>query len=314
MKWQKWMSIGMIFVLATSALVGCGNKEAELSEVNITYVKSPLNVPSIVQRNDGLLDQAFEGDITFKWHEIMAGPDQTNALAAGELDILQGLGGTSAILAAANGVELTITNIYSRAPKGFMLVTGNDDISGIADLRGMKVGGPKGTVLHQLLDTALATEGMTEKDVVFLSMGIPEAQAALANGSIDAAMVAGPNALQALNNGARIVTTGEGLVDGTIVTAVRNDFLQEHPETVAKFLEAHRETLTYIDEHFDEVMVEVAKEVGLTVDEVKEMVTWYDFSPGITEADMEELEKTQRFLLDNGLQEKAIDLEGIIRK
>lgn len=316
MKWQKWMGMTLIVALAVTGLVGCGGQKSgdQLAEVNITYVKSPLNVPSIIQKQDQLLEKAFAGPVTFNWHEIMAGPDQTNALAAGELDILQGLGGTSAILAAANGVELTITNIYSRAPKGFMLVTTNDQIQGVADLRGMKVGGPKGTVLHQLLDTALATEGMKESDVAFISMGIPEAQAALVSGSIDVAMVAGPNALQALNNGARIVTTGENLVDGIIVTAVSNDFLKKHPDMVTAFGKGHQDTLTYMDEHFEEVMAQVAKEVGLTVDEAKEMVTWYDFSPEITPKDIAELKKTQDFLLENGLQEKAIDIEGIILK
>lgn len=321
---KKIIALGLMVSLIMVSLLGCASDkgpEANQEEgnnikekINITYVKSPLNVPTIIQEDKQLFEEAFEGKTAFSWHEITAGPDQTNALAAGELDILHALGGTSAILAAANGVDLTITNIYSRAPKGFMLIAINEDIEEIADLKDKKVGGPKGTVLHQLLGTALATEGMTQKDVEFISMGIPEAQAALANGSIDVAMVAGPNALQALNNGAHIVTTGEGLVDGTIVTAVSKDLLENYPQMVKTVIQAHKATLDYIDENFDEVMALTGEKVGLTADETKEMFTWYDFNPTITAEDIEELKKTQQFLIDQGLQENEIDIEQIIMK
>ena len=105
-------------------------KEASLpKEINLTYVKSPLNVPSILEKKDDLFGKEFKKDnIKVNFHELTTGPEQTQALAAGELDFLHALGGTSAIIAASNGVGLKITNIYSRSPKGYMLITNNDNI------------------------------------------------------------------------------------------------------------------------------------------------------------------------------------------
>ena len=65
--------------------------------------------------------------------------------------------------------------------------------------------GPKGTILHQLLLTALDKNGMTANDVEFINGGIPQAASALDSGDVDVAMVAGPVALKAIQQGARVV-------------------------------------------------------------------------------------------------------------
>ncbi len=293
---------------------GCGKKET-LKELNVTYVKSPLNVPSILEKNQNLFGKEFEKDgITVKFHNLTTGPEQTQALAAGELDILHALGGTSAIIAASNGVELTVTNVYSRSPKGFMLLSKDKTLVSPENLRGKKVAGPKGTILHQLLLAYLAKGNMTADDIEFINMGIPETAAALQNGTVDAGLLAGPVALGALKNGADVVTNGEGLVEGIIVTAVSNDFLKKHPDIIKRFIDVNEKTVNSIEANFEEVSEIVAKETGLSKEEVAEMYTLYDFNPEIKASDIEELKNTQKFLIENGLQEKEIDIEKIIMK
>lgn len=66
-----------------------------------------------------------------------------------------------------------------------------------ADLKGKKVAGPKGTILHQILIAALDKEGFAPSDVKFLSMGIPESVNAMMTGSVDIALVAGADVLRA---------------------------------------------------------------------------------------------------------------------
>lgn len=293
---------------------GCGKKET-LKELNVTYVKSPLNVPSILEKNQNLFGKEFEKDgITVKFHNLTTGPEQTQALAAGELQILHALGGTSAIIAASNGVELTVTNVYSRSPKGFMLLSKDKTLVSPENLRGKKVAGPKGTILHQLLLAYLAKGNMTADDIEFINMGIPETAAALQNGTVDAGLLAGPVALGALKNGADVVTNGEGLVEGIIVTAVSNDFLKKHPDIIKRFINVNEKTVNSIEANFEEVSEIVAKETGLSKEEVAEMYTLYDFNPEIKASDIEELKNTQKFLIENGLQEKEIDIEKIIMK
>ncbi|EQG67987.1 ABC transporter, substrate-binding, aliphatic sulfonates family protein [Clostridioides difficile DA00160] len=315
MKLKKLLIGITILTLATASLAGCAKKNngEKLSEINLTYVKSPLNVPSIIQKQDDLFGKEFKKDnIKVNFHEITTGPEQTQALAAGEIDFLHALGGTSALIAASNGVELKILNTYSRSPKGFMILTNNNSIKSAADLVGKKVAGPKGTILHQGLISALDKEGLSMDDVEFVNMGIPEASAALSDGSVDAALIAGPAALKAMKSGSKLVANGEGLVDGIIVTAVSTDFAEKHPEIVERFMKVEKETLEYVNNNFDEAMEKVAKEVDLSLEETKELYAWYDFSLDITDKDISSLEDTQDFLIKNKLQEKKVNIKELI--
>ncbi len=326
MKKKKLLLSTISIAMVVGIMAGCVNNATskggtstknteKISEINLTYVKAPLNVPSIIQKQDDLFGKEFSKDnIAVNFKEITAGPDQTQALAAGELQFLHALGGTSALIAASNGVKLKIMNTYSRSPKGFMILTNNDAIKSAADLKGKKVAGPKGTILHQVLVASLDKEGLTQKDVQFINMGIPEATAALAGGSVDAALIAGPAALKAIKAGSKIVTTGEGLVDGIIVTAVSSEFAEKHPDIVERFMKVERETLNYINEKQDEALEKVSKEVGLTIDETKELYKLYNFSIDITGKDIKELEATQDFLIKNGMQENKVDIKGLIYK
>lgn len=310
-KWQALLMAILILVLS----VGCGNtsKTSDIDKINISYVKLPLNVPSIVEKNLELFEKEFNDDgIEIVFPEITEGPKMTEAMAAGSLDFSNALGGTSAILAAANGVDLKIIGIYSRAPEAFTIMTKDDEIKTVADLKGKKVAGPKGTILHQLLLASLKENNMTLDDISYINMAIPKAVAAMNSDNVDAALVAGPAVPQAKAAGGRVLTTGKGLLDATIVIAVRGDFLNEHPDLVERYMKVHHQSLKYIEENPDEVYEMAAEETGISKENVLEMIDWYDFTPDITEKDIDELEKTQDFLIQNDMLDKPIVIEDII--
>lgn len=300
-------SLWALIALAVFALPAAG-----ADKIALTYVKAPLNVPSIVERKLELFEKAFASEgITVTYPEITAGPAQTQAMAAGSIQFANCLGGTSALLAAAAGVDLRIIAVYSRAPEAFVLLARDEAVTSVADLKGRKVAGPKGTVLHQLLATALDREGMKAEDVQFLSMGLPEGVAALLSGNVDAALAAGPAAYKAQEAGARVVVDGRGLVDATTVIAVAGPFLESHPDRVARFLEVHRQALDFMRENEAEAFALTAEETGLSVEAVAAMFPLYDFDPTLRPSDVEELKRTQDFLLANGLMERAVDVDAL---
>ena len=324
MKKTTKLLAGLVALLLFAFAAGCGSAPATPSapakpaaanpkSISLTYVKAPLNVPSIVEKKLGLLEKEFAKDkIAVQYPEITVGSKQTEAMAAGSLDFAHALGGTSAILAAANGVDLKIIAIYSRAPKAFVVLTKGDKIQKVSDLKGKKVAGPKGTILHQLILAALAKEGLKPDDIQFISMDLPSSAAALMNGSVDAALSAGPDAIRAEKAGARVLTTGEGLVEATIVTAVRGEFLQKHPDLVKRFLKTHTAAIEHMRSKPDEVLAMTAAETGLPAETVKLMLPLYDFSPTIKPSDIAELKRTQDFLLQNGMLKKSIEIEKML--
>lgn len=304
----------------TAILTGCGGgqkaeapKAAPVKELRVTYVKAPLNIPSIMDKFNETTVKAFEKDgtkVTFP--VITSGAKQTEALAAGSLDIASCLGGTSAILAASNGADVKVVGIYSRAPKAFNIMVKDPSLKTAADLKGKRVVGPKGTILHQILAAALAKEKLTLNDVQFRSLGIPASVNALLSGEADAALVAGADVLRAQRAGARVLANGEGLVDATIVIGVSGKFLKEHPDVVRKYLALHQDNLRFLKEQQAKAYEFTAKETGLSVDDVKLMAPWYDFSTAITDKDIKDLEETQEFLLANGMQKNKIDIKSML--
>ena len=319
---QKLIALLLTLFTLTAILAGCGGSApkapetkaaAPLKELKVTYVKQRLNIPSIVDKANQTIVKGFEKDgtkVTFP--EISSGAKQTEALAAGSLDIASCLGGTSAILAASNGADVKVVGIYSRAPKAFNIMVKNPAIKTAADLKGKRVVGPKGTILHQILAAALVKEKLSLKDVEFRSIGIPAAVNALLAGEADAALVAGADVLRAQRAGARILANGEGLVNATIVIGVSGKFLKEHPETVKKYMALHQESIDFMKKNQDKAFEFTAKETGLSPDDVKLMAPWYDFSTAITAKDLKDLEETQDFLLANDMQKKKIDIKSMI--
>ncbi len=282
----------------------------KVDKIAVTYVTSPLNVPSIVEKKTGAFASAFGVDVTYS--NLTTGPEQTAALASGDIQFLFAVGATSVILAAANGADIAIVDTYSRSPKAFMLVTGPNGPTSAAALKGKTIAGPKGTILHQLLLAYLATGGLTAKDVNFVSMGIPAAQAALANGSADVALLAGPAAYQAIAAGDRKVTDGTGLVGATIVDATSRTFATAHPDLVKTFVQAHRAILAAMDAHPDDTVAMTAAATGLTPDAVRAMYPQYDFSQKVSDADLADLAATQQFMQANGMIDKAVDTKALV--
>lgn len=315
--------IAASFCLAALVLTvsGCGDsksvshKATAPSELKITYVKSPLNIPSIIDKNLQTVSKEFaKTDIKVSYPEINSGAKQTEALAAGSLDICSALGGTSAILAASNGVDLKIVGIYSRAPRAFNIMAKDPAIQKTSDLAGKKIAGPKGTILHQILIAALAKADLQPADVELLSMDIPPSVNAMLNGNVDAALVAGSDVLRAQKAGAHIITSGEGLVDATIVIAARGDLVKNNPELVKRYLAAHQENIAYMNKEQTKAYEFTAQATGLAPEDVAVMAPWYDFTPEIKTADIKDLNETQDFLLTAGLQKNKIDLTPYIVK
>lgn len=322
MKALRKLSLLLTVAVITTALAGCGEAQKssnsaaqqKVSNINISYVKSPLNVPSIIEKRKNLFQDEFSKDnIKVTFPEITEGSKMTEAVASGSLDFCNAIGATSVILGAANGVDIKIIGMYSRAPKAFTIMAKDPSIKSIEDLKGKKVVGPKGTILHQLLLGALKNKNMKASDVQFINMGIPQGVSALMSGSADAALVAGASVPQALTKGAHIITTGEGILDATIVIGARKDFLDKHMDIAKRYMNVHNKSLQFMKDNPDETYKLASEETQISVDQVKEMYNWYDFSPKITDKDIKELEKTQDFLMENGMLKKKVDIKSLIQ-
>lgn len=283
--------------------------ETSIDKLTVTYVTSPLNVPTIIEKDQGIFEK--ELGVPVEYAELTSGADQTQALASGDVQVLYAVGATSVILSAANGADIKVLNMYSRSPKAFCMYSKDETLTTPESLKGKTIAGPTGTNLHELLVSYLAQADMTLDDVNYVNMTIPDAKAGLDGGSVDVALLAGATAYNAEQQGYHLVADGEGLISALIAVATTQKFYDEHPDVIEKLAAAQDEIASYMADSQDKTMETVAAALDLDVDAVKEMYGFYDFSTEITDADKEGFQKTADFMYESGMIENELDVNTL---
>jgi NitT/TauT family transport system substrate-binding protein/sulfonate transport system substrate-binding protein len=300
-------------VLAAAALFADG-AAALPKEIRVSYAKSPFNLPLIVAAKRGMLEEAFAAKgVAVKFFEIDSGAKQAEAMAAGSLDIAGVINNTSVILAAAAGNDIKIVSGFSRPTGLFAIVVVDPAIRSIADLKGRKVAGPKGTVLHQLLAAALDRSHLSMRDLDFVQMDIPAARTALLSGQVDAALLAAANVLSAKAAGARVLATAEGYVKPQLFIAARSAFIRDYPELVDLYVSVHRQALAWIEAHPEEALSLGAKEQGISIDEARELAAASHFTADIGRSELDALGEDVKFMLGADMLQAYVDPKNLLR-
>ncbi len=303
--------IAAAFLLASSSLVFAKAKAPK--KLTFTYVTSPLNVPSIVEKDQQIFAKTFDGT-QISYAEITSGADQTQALASGDVQVLYAVGATSVILSAANGADIKVLNMYSRAPKAFCLFSKDESLNSPESLRGKKIAGPAGTNLHELLTAYLATAGMKISDVDYVSMAIPAAKAALDGGSVDVAMLAGAVAYNAEAQGYHKITDGDGLIGAIIAVATTGKFYKANKDVIKGLSSAQKEISDYIATNKDEVFKTTAKYLDIPENAVRDMYEAYDFSTALSDEDIKNWQKTADFMYESKMIDRKFDVKKLFVK
>lgn len=281
--------------------------------ISITYVKSPFNLQNIVMKERGMLEEAFKADgVKINWRVINSGAVQGQAMASGDLDFSAVMNTASVLMAAGAGNPIAIATGVAHPQKIFAIIGKPDTNYSIKDLKGKKVVGPKGTVLHQLLVAALLKEGMKITDVDFVSMDPAKAMTAVVSGSADAGLVAAGLIIKANEAGAKTIATCEGYVAPNLVMAVRRAFAEQYPEAYAKVVATNRAALAWIKANKPQALEMGAKEQGISLANAEKLYDWSGFYDTLTEADVKGLEADQQFLIDNGMMEKKVDVRALL--
>ena len=298
-------------LLAAALFAAKSLSAAPPEKLAVTYVKPPFNVPSMVERHLGLF--AKRTGLPVEYLTLRNGPDQVRALAAGDIQFLPAAGSTSVFMANAQGADFKILSVFARSPQSFrILAPKGSPLRRPADLRGKRIAGPRGTILHELLAAWLAQDGMTVRDVQFQNMNIAAAAAALTAGKVDAALITGFPAWKLTQAGYKVLRDGQGIVGGEVLTVTTGRMVREHPEIVRQFMAARRESLQWMKDHPDETLSIVMKELDLTRDEARAQMALYDFSEQIRREDLQGLQRTVDFMASQGMMARPADVSSMI--
>jgi NitT/TauT family transport system substrate-binding protein/sulfonate transport system substrate-binding protein len=304
-------------LLAAGQLFAGGKKEEVLPKtVIVSYVESPFNLQVMVMKERRMLEDAFAAKgIEVKWHDINSGADQTQAMAAGSLDIASVINSTSVILANAAGNPVEIAALVSRPRRTFALMVGADGPRSVRELKGKTVAGPKGTVLHQMLVAALVKEGMNSGDVNFIQMGLPEARAALLSGQIDGALQAAALIIRDKEAGARILITADdlsGQMTPLLFTAVRPAFAKQYPELLKIYLDAQAAAYDWIAANAREAVAIGSRYQQISGEDGAKLFAWSGIASVMDEGDLPAVQADVDFLYEQGMIDEKVRPEDFI--
>jgi sulfonate transport system substrate-binding protein len=221
-----------ISAIALFAARGAG--AAPPSEIVIDW--ATYNPVSLVLKDQRLLETAFASDnITIRWVQSAGSNKALEFLSAGSLDF-GSTAGAAALIGKVNGNPFRTIYVYSR-PEWTALVTMPDSpIKTVADLKGQRIAVTRGTDPHIFLVRALATAGLSEKDVKLVLLQHPDGRTALERG--DVAVWAGLDPMMAaaeLESHARLFYRNPAANTWGVLN-VREEFATAHPDLVRKVL------------------------------------------------------------------------------
>jgi sulfonate transport system substrate-binding protein len=203
-----------------------------------------------VLRDQQIYEKAFaDQGIKIQWNFFKgAGPVINEAFANGQVDLAY-LGDLAAIIGKSNGLDTRVLSASARGVKHYLGVVPGSGIKTLQDLKGKRMAIFRGTASQLSFDAALASQGLSEKDLKVINLDFNAAIAALAAKQIDASWGgSGLTALQAKGLAELPLNTkdlgGAGSVQAVLVG--NGKFVDEHPDVVAKLLKAQQQAVQWL--------------------------------------------------------------------
>jgi sulfonate transport system substrate-binding protein len=231
--------------------------------LNVAVDFAYYNPVSLVLKSRHWLEDALGPDVKVQWVQSAGSNKALEFLNARSLDF-GSTAGAAALLGRANGNPIRTIYVYSK-PEWTALVTRPDTgIHSVADLKGKRIAVTRGTDPHIFLLRALAEAGLSEHDVKIVPLQHADGRLALDRGDVDAWAGLDPFMAQAEIESHDVLFYRNADLNTYGVLNVREAFLAEHPETVAKVIAAYERARRWSLEHKPELAAILADAAKLS--------------------------------------------------
>lgn len=310
-------SVLMIFIfLLGSIITGCGGgaKETDLNTADSVRILGASNyIPLIIGDQKGFFQEAFGEDVEVTYVQADSGSMIMETMTAGEID-LAALGDMPVIQAKVNGLDVKVISSFFTSTTGYQLVAAKDSgIHSIADLKGKKVAVMSGSTTHKLLLKYLEAEDLTEDDLDIVFLKSKDQLAAFVAGNVDAAVTLEPTSTTIeQETGAYEVVNAEGYDTVTTVVVGRQEFMEQNPEYVEKFLQALIEATEWVEDNQEEALQIAADYTGDTYSNMEIYYQTRTFAYSLNDDVQESLEDTIDYLYQQGTIKEKPSLEELV--
>lgn len=314
-----WVVHACLLLLA----LGCskpapGAGESSAPKARVFRVIHPKQLTALeVLHQRGTLEQVLGPlGVKVQWLEFAAGPQQLEALNAGELDLALTAESPPVFAQAADG---PIVYLATEAPSGkatSCLVAPSSDIRAVSQLKGKRVAFQKASIGHYLLIKALTRAGLSLGDVQAVFLPPPDAQAAFSEKKVDAWLIWEPFATRAVKAGTgRVLFDGDGLRDTGNFYTTHRKFADESADVLKLFFAELQKAEAWSRTHAREMAELLSSELLIDVPTLLEMHDKYGFEVlPITDAVAAKQQEVADLYFGLGYLPKKVDVRpGFLR-
>jgi sulfonate transport system substrate-binding protein len=148
--------------------------------------------------------------------QFVAGPEALAGIVGGSIDLAVSAD-TPVIFAESQGIKFKTVGVRLPNLPGAdfaIVLPKNSQITSLAELKGLTISAQTSTINEYFALQALASVGLNEHNVTVDNLTPALAEAALASGAIQAAVLPQPYVALEVLSGDKVLTTGSGFIDG----------------------------------------------------------------------------------------------------
>ena len=190
------------------------------------------------------------------------GNDVLEALNAGRIDVGE-TGEPQPIFAESGGLPVKVIAASAPARLTSLLVASNSAIGSLKDLDGKRIAFVRGTNTHWLVLRALQTAGLTQADIRPVLLTGNDALPALLSGQVDVIGLTAPTTQIALQQGARVLTSGEGLTHSSLYYLAEEKTIETKRPALDAFVRALSAHMAWIRGHTASRVAYLSPKLGI---------------------------------------------------
>jgi taurine transport system substrate-binding protein len=277
---RQSLFIGMLASLTAVAMAP--QRAAAADELTVAYfLEWPM--PFQYGKVEGIYEKKL--GVPIKWVAFDTGTAMSAAMASGDVQISVSQGVPPFVVAASAGQDLQVVDVavsYADNDNCVVAEALEIDKSNAKELRGKKVGIPKGTAAHYGFLKQMAHFGVDINSMEIVDMAPPDGAAAFAQGNLDMVCGWGGALRRMLEHGNVLLTGAEKTALGILVfdvTSVPASFAAEESELLAKFLKvtADLNDMWNSGKHTSKMLPVIAKDSGMDQKATKETIDTFIF-------------------------------------
>ncbi len=248
---------GVMALGATGCVQGEGSTSAASAEAGdwststLSIDWATYNPLSLVVKDQGLIEETLGDSVEVEWIQSAGSNKANELLRSGSIDV-GSTAGSAALFARANGSPIQVIDVYSQPEWAAIVVGADSEITDVAQLKGQSVAATKGTDPYFFLLQALASVGLSAKDVEIQNVQHADGRALLNGGSVQAWSGLDPIMGAAeVESGAKLIYRDVDLNTFGFLNATES-FITDHADVAQVVVDAYEEARVWALEHPEE--------------------------------------------------------------